>query len=172
MKINLVVTLAAGLVGLIFYALGAAYWRKRIFRASLSAGSPSHNSYEIFSRGSKTIAMRSSSRRQYLAGAFYTLTFFIGLPIYIWQYGLHRAVGLIGIPTLISLPCILMIDLGDPILSATIVTTPIRAATGLWLASKHPTYVKKSYIRRGWSPSGTFEAKSSRAAKQVFERTV
>ena len=86
-----------------------------------------------------------SSGRSYIWGFLFTALFYYGFPLWWWRYGLWRAVHLIltcvGIGILIqmllrTIGAIYVDSIGDSIFAGLLLSVPIRALAGVWVAHK------------------------------------
>lgn len=128
---------------------------------------PGQIRFEVFRRDGAAKAIRYSGRAGFFAGICFSSFYYLCIPFFLMRYGLART----GIFFLIPTGCGLAIGMlpgMDDVVSMVLMQIPLRAATGVWIASREYAVCSKRLAQQGWVHVGCCRTISEKAATEVF----
>ena len=128
--------------------------------------------FEIFERSNITTTLRNPSRFNGIQGLFYATFSFLGLPFFIWRYGIYRALGLTLTPTATALGIAFIAGFAFDLTSetktniSTSIPILLRSVIGVYISVNDLRFRRCTLINRGWKNLCSYKTISAQPPPQ------
>ena len=130
--------------------------------------------FEVLERSNKRTTLRSPARFKWHAGLFYATFFYLGLPVFIWRYGIYKSLALIvftlatGFGASFAIGLFFSLQSETKILLGILISIPMRAAVGVYVGENDLKFRRQTLIKREWRSLGFCNTKSKKEALSFF----
>lgn len=134
------------------------------------------NTYAVFQRKEKWLALKSDNSFQLWDALFYAGFFYLWLPVLVYRYGWGKAFFLVALPFVgMPLGALLASNYGEPaarMFVGMVLVAFIRAMLSIIVGVSSVGWVRQAKIIRGWTLVGECSATAATEAIRVFNPPV